>query len=162
MERHWCLTRDGDPVAYELARQHYSVKNPRPKIKQFVGPGEKVVLITECGRAIWAWRKFIDDSKQEGVCCTIFRNLVREIESSLLIREACDIADALWPGERFYTFVSPAKIESHNPGYCFKKAGWTLVRDVCGKPVTTPEGLIILEYVHDSNPRKPSESAQPA
>ena len=143
----WWLTRDGDPVAFALARRHYSAwKNTNPKIRQFVGPGQKVVLRTECGRAVFAWRKFIDDSGQRGICCTIFRNEGCGVESSILIREACVIAHAIWPGERHYTFVDPEKVLSSNPGYCFKKAGWNLVRHDSGKPLRTKRGQLILEF----------------
>jgi hypothetical protein len=147
----WFLTKDGDPIAYELSERHYSTRNRRRKIRQFVGPGEKVVLRTECGSAVWAWRKFIDDTGQSGVCCTIFRNEDRARFNSVeLIRQACGIADAIWPRERRYTFVAPSKVKSANPGYCFKLAGWKLVRDAKGKPVITDKGLLILEYITEA------------
>jgi hypothetical protein len=143
----WLLTRDGDPSGLMLARRHYSAwKNRTPKIKQFVGPGEKVVLITGERDALWVWRKFIDDSGQLGVCCAIFRNEGRH-QSSVLIQQACRIADALWPGERRYTFVDPSKIASGNPGFCFKQAGWRLVRDNGGNPIKTKKGFLILEQI---------------
>lgn len=143
---HWWLTKDGDPIAFAMARRHYSAwKNKTPKIRLFVGPGEKIVLRTESGDALWAWRKFIDDSGQVGVCCTIFRN-EGKIQSSDLIRQACRIADAIWPNQRRYTFVDPERIKSVNPGECFKRAGWRLVRKD-GKPATTKKGQLILELM---------------
>lgn len=33
----------------------------------------------------------------------------------------------LWPGERLYIYVWPAKIKSANPGYYFKKSGWRYI-----------------------------------
>lgn len=149
MEPHWFLTKDGDPVAFVLAKRHYSArKTPNPQIRLFVGPGEKLVLRTESGDAVWAWRKFIDDSGQKGVCCTIFRN-EGEIKSSQLIREACRIAHAIWPSERCYSFIDPCAIRSKNPGACFKRAGWRTVRDVQGNPLKTKSNLLILEYFHE-------------
>jgi len=48
-----------------------SLQTGHPPPKLFVGPGEKLVLRTwECD-AIWVWRKFIDDSGQEGINCAI-------------------------------------------------------------------------------------------
>jgi hypothetical protein len=147
MEPLWWLTRDGDPFAYEMARRHYSAwKNRKPKQRLFVGPGEKVVLRTEDGRAFWAWRwaKYRKD-RQVGVECSHFRNESPN-PSSILIRQACGIADAIWPDQRRFTFIDSKKVASKNPGYCFKLAGWKLVRDECGKPVLTKKGLLILEY----------------
>jgi hypothetical protein len=142
---HWWLTKDGDLVAFEMARRHYSAwKNRTPKIRQFVGPGEKLVLRTWDGDALFVWRRFIDDSGQTGVCCPLFRN-ESAVRSSDLIREACRIADIRWPDLRRYTFVDPGKIRSRNPGCCFRKAGWKVVRDGRGNPVTTKRGLVILE-----------------
>jgi hypothetical protein len=116
----------------------------------FIGPGDKVALITGAGDALWTWRKYIDDSGlgfpgERIVACTIFRN-ESQISSVQLIREACGIADAIWIDRRRYTFVDAAKIKSENPGYCFKLAGWRLVRDEHGKPRLTKKGQLILEY----------------
>jgi hypothetical protein len=105
--------------------------------KLFCGPGEKMVLLTEREDALFVWRKFIDDSGQQGVNCAIFRN-ESGILSSLLIREAMLHAWRRWPGERLYTYVNPRKIRSSNPGCCFKMAGWK----VCG---VSKGGLAILE-----------------
>ena len=92
--------------------------------KLFVGPGEKLVLRTwECD-AIWVWRKFIDDSGQEGINCAIFRNESSH-RSSDLVRQADRIADHCWPGARHYTYVDAEKITSVNPGFCFKAAAHT-------------------------------------
>lgn len=142
----WMLTRDGDPVAYELARRHYSAwKNQKPKQRLFVGPGDRVVLRTEDGRSFWVWRKCkYRDDDQVGVECSHFRN-EGPIPSSELVRQACRIADALWLGERRFTFIDPQAVESKNPGYCFKLAGWKLVRDANGRPLKTKRGFLILE-----------------
>ena len=104
----------------------------------FVGPGQKMVLINHEGTALFVWRKYISDDGQEGVNCAVFRN-ESSVKSSDLILEAEHIARKRWPLERLFTYVNPKKIESINPGYCFKKAGWRTV----GK--TKKRGLVILE-----------------
>jgi len=45
----WNLTKDGDVNFYEfLFKDHYSAgKNRKRKQKQFVGPGENIVLISD-------------------------------------------------------------------------------------------------------------------
>jgi hypothetical protein len=138
--RYWCESRDGDDGARAIYDRHYSryhyVDGRKPKL--FVGPGEKLVMVTETGDALFVWRKFIDASGQHGVNNAVFRNESAVI-SSLLILDAEEIAHRRWPGERLYTYVDPRRIRSTNPGACFKKAGWK----VCG--ITKWKKLIILE-----------------
>ena len=136
----WVPVRDGNPSAWVLFQRHYSkyhYKDGRiPKL--FVGPGEKTVLITQDGLALFVWRKFKDASGQEGVNCSVFRN-ESPLQSSHLILEAEKFAWDRWPGLRLYTYVNSRKIKSSNPGYCFKKAGW----NTCG--TTKVNKLTILE-----------------
>jgi hypothetical protein len=87
---------------------------------------------------VFVWRKFIDDSGQDGVNCAVFRNESNH-RSSTLIRQADAIADYCWPGERHYTYVGPKAVRSSNPGFCFMASGWRR----CG---ATKSGLIVLEY----------------
>ena len=129
VSEHWCLTRDGNSECYAMYRRHYSSrKNRRPKQRQFVGPGESLVLIADDGSAIFVWRKevFRQDS-QVGVNCSIFRNEGGYLSSDL-IKEACSLAWVKWPGQRLFTFVDASQVRhKRDPGRCFKKAGW--VRD---------------------------------
>ncbi|HEX2986071.1 MAG TPA: DNA methyltransferase [Caproiciproducens sp.] len=136
---YWHEYRDGNKKGLELYERHYSAYHYADgrERKLFCGPGEKVVLMTQKQDALFVWRKFIDDSGQKGINCAVFRN-EGKIRSSDLIREAMAIAWERWPGERLYTYVNPEKIESPNPGYCFKMAGWK----GCGR---TKGGLVILE-----------------
>lgn len=135
---YWVEAADGEREAYRMYRRHYSAKkNKRPKIRQFVGPGQKMVLIGLLCPALFAWRKFIDDSGQRGVNCAVFRNESQH-RSSDMIQEAVRFAHARWPGERLYTFVDPGEIRSGNPGLCFLWAGWRR----CGY---TKAGQVILE-----------------
>jgi DNA modification methylase len=136
---YWHKYKDGNQKGLELYERHYSAyqyADGRER-KLFCGPGEKTVLLTHNGDALFVWRKFIDASGQKGVNCAVFRN-ESEILSSELIKEAMAIAWLRWPGERLYTYVNADKILSVNPGYCFKQAGWK----ACGE---TNGGLKVLE-----------------
>ena len=122
----WLPALDGDPRALALYQRHYSCTNFAPVNRQFMPPGEKMVLLTlECN-ALFGWLKNRVEryDKQIGVCCTVFRNESAH-RSSDLIREAMEIAWEKWPGERLFTYVDASKVASVNPGYCFKRAGWT-------------------------------------
>lgn len=135
----WWITKDGDEVSNELYERHYSRRRYKDGrvVKLFCGPGQKIVLRTWEGDALFVWRKFKDDSGQTGINCAIFRN-ESQYQSSDLIRQADAIAYFCWPGERHYTYVNARKVKSINPGYCFKMAGWRQ----CGM---TKGGLTILE-----------------
>lgn len=141
----WQHRKDGDPAGFALYRRHYSAaKNPNPKIRQFVGPGEKMVLMTVANDALFAWRKFIDHGAggQHGVNCAVFRNESSHLSSDL-IREAMGLAWERWPGQRLYTYVSAVATakrrgKANPPGFCFLKAGWR----ECG---STKKGLLVLE-----------------
>ena len=142
----WFPVKDGDPRAFALMKRHYSyqaysdgrrqnLNNPNRML--FVGPGDKMVLMTLCCKALFVWRKFIDKSGQSGVNCAVFRNESKHLSSDLIL-EAEQLARNRWPQEtRFYTYVNDKKIESPNPGYCFKKAGWRQLRK--RKGIEAPE-----------------------
>jgi hypothetical protein len=135
----WWLTKDGDKDCLAMYERHYSAYRYADgrKRTQFVGPGEKVVLRTIDAAAVWVWRKFIDDSGQQGINCAVFRN-ESAYRSSDLIRQADQIADCLWPDSRHYTYINAERVSSRNPGFCFLKAGWQR----CGR---TKGGLLIME-----------------
>ena len=144
----WWITKDGGDVCRKFFDRHYSrqfYKDGR-KPKLFCGPGQKVVLRTWTGDALFVWKKFIDDSGQQGINCAVFRNESHH-KASLLLRQADAIADFCWPGERHYTYVDARRIRSTNPGCCFKVAGWNR----CG---VTKGGLLIFE-------RPPLDTAPP-
>jgi DNA adenine methylase len=133
----WVEVLDGNDTARDVFDRHYS-RRQASLSRQFVGPGQKLVLMTPCARAIFAWRKFISDSGETGVNCAIFRNEGAGLSSDL-VRAADAIADERWPGERHYTYVDPRRVRSTNPGCCFLVAGWRR----CG--VTKKRKLLILE-----------------
>lgn len=140
VEGYWIGVSDGDARGRALFRRHYSYRpyadGRDPRL--FVGPGEKMVLMTLNCDALFVWRKFISGDGQDGVNCSIFRN-ESPILSSVLIAEAEALAWERWPGARLYTYVNADAVQSSNPGYCFKVAGWRR----CG--TTKRHGLHILE-----------------
>lgn len=136
----WLQIKDGNDTARKLFDRHYSryhYKDGR-KSKLFVGPGEKVVLMTSDQSALFVWRKFKSADNQRGVNCAIFRNEGLLLSSNLIL-EAEKIAWQKWPDERLYTYINSKRIRSTNPGYCFQKAGWKR----CG--ITKIHKLIVLE-----------------
>jgi hypothetical protein len=139
---HWFAVPDGTPRARWLYERHYSCVNlkarrRRPKRNLIVGPGEKMVLLTSDGLALFVWRKFRSGDGQQGVNCATFRNEGPYLSSELIL-EAEALAWERWPGERLYTYVNGLKVKSSNPGWCFQCAGWKK----CG---VSKGGLIILE-----------------
>jgi hypothetical protein len=86
----------------------------------------------------------------------VFRN-ESPILSSVLIREACELAWRRWPGARLYTYVDARRVRSPNPGCCFKAAGWR----ACGK--TKCRRLLILESLPAAcrSPEAPSRAVPP-
>ncbi len=139
----WIEVKDGDCRARAIMQRHYSARhyhdgrNPR----LFVGPGQKMVLLTLRCDALFVWRKFIDDAvpHQDGVNCAVFRREAGEL-ASVLIKEAIEIAHQCWPGERLYTYVDPKKIRhKRDPGRCFIKAGFKRC------PYLTKTDKIVLE-----------------
>jgi len=129
------VTRD-DPAAVALYTRHYSCTNRA--VRKMGGPGRYIGLMTLNRDALFLWieERYRFDG-QTGINCSIFRNEGKTL-SSLLIEEACQIAWRKWPGQRLYTYINASKIESDNPGYCFKLAGFK-------KAGRSKTGLILLE-----------------
>lgn len=143
---YWMPIKDGDPRAFAIYKRHYTYKPYRDGRRQLhgyrnrfliAGPGEVMMLLGVDERALFVWRKFIDDSGQQGVNCAVFRN-ESEHRASTLIREAVDLAWQRWPGARLYTYVNAAKLSGSLPGFCFLAARWRH----CGE---TAGGLLIFE-----------------
>lgn len=143
----WVTVTDGNETAFSLFLRHYSAGRHQRKIRQFVGPGQKIVLLTPDARALFVWRREKPEYRldgQLGVNCAVFRNERSSAGlSSDLIRAADAIAWEKWPGERLFTFVAPKKVRhKRDPGRCFIKAGYKL----CGR---TKSGLLIFERLPD-------------
>lgn len=140
-EATWVEVKDGNATGRSMFRRNYSYRPYRdgrdPAL--FVGPGEKMVLLTPDAKALFVWRKFISGDGQQGVNCAVFRNEGQEL-SSRLIEAADRLAWERWPeADRHFTYVNPRKVKSRNPGFCFIRAGWTR----CG--LTKARRLLILE-----------------
>lgn len=154
----WVQVRDGNPTAAALFDRHYS-RNPRcVGERRIAGPGEKLLLLTPCERALIVFRRFRSKdptASLDDINVAIFRNEGAG-RSSDLIRSAVEVARLRWPAaRRYYTYVNPRRVRSTNPGCCFKRAGWR----VCGK--TKTRKLTILELRLDMNTANfPSSGAE--
>lgn len=154
----WVPILDGDPFAAAMYERHYSAlrtlrRRTETGAMLFVGPGQKLILMTPCRRALFAWRvcKFRADDL-EGVECSIFRNEGAGLSSDL-VRAADQLADARWPGRPHFTFVDApltarGRSAASKPGACFIHAGWELLGEVSKK-----RGLNILVRPAASLPR---------
>lgn len=133
---------------------HYSRRTPGSKT--FTGVGREIVLVTSCGRAVWACvyqatpmvrgsgasrgRQGDTDRKARYIWRNMmFRNLGAGL-SSELVKAATERTYEEWikrygslPAERLRTEVDIKRIRSSNPGCCYLKAGWTRDRIVRGK-----------------------------
>lgn len=151
----WIEVRDANHTGGQIFSRHYSKYHYRDGRKpvHFVGPGFKMVLLTEDARALFVWRKFRSMSNEPGINCAVFRN-EGDAKASDLIRDADRIAWDKWPqDDRHYTYVDPRKVQrSRTPGRCFLKAGWKYVLDESGKPkLTKARKLLILEIFRNSS-----------
>lgn len=125
----WCVITKFDPRGAKLADGHYS----RRKVgsPQFMPPGQTLILLTDDELSVFGWWRPHPRSglkamnNLNGWTCTIFRHtgpglaslLILEAERVLLDRHDCGPDGLL-------TYVWDKKVNSPNPGYCFKKAGW--------------------------------------
>lgn len=122
----WIPVKDGNDTGRAIFDGHYSRRHYRDGRKPllYVGPGEKLVLVTPDALGLFIWRKFISDDGQQGVNCAVFRNEGAGL-SSELIRSAMQLASDRWPDERLYTYIDPRKTRrKRDPGRCFLRAGW--------------------------------------
>lgn len=148
--QHWYRVSRRDPRVVDLYSRHYSSKKNNKTMREWrdygiTAPGEDITLLTSDCSALFVWlkQKYVQND-QVGINCVVFRNEGMDL-SSVLILEAEEWAEREWQAERLYTYVDPDEVKSNNPGYCFKKAGWKLVRDENGKPRKTSRGLLIFE-----------------
>lgn len=124
---------------------HYSRRTPGSST--FTGVGQEIVLVSRCGRAVWACvyqktptargtgasrgRDGVEDDRVRFLWRNnVFRNLGAGL-SSYLIREAVKLTRIEWlnrygrlPVERLRTEVDIKAVRSPNPGYCYRMAGW--------------------------------------
>ena len=128
----WRRVTKFDPAAVALADKHYSRR--KPGSRQFMPPGQTIVLLTHDNSALFGWWRPHPTSgiKQmnglDGWTCTIFRNTDPfSIKSSELIcaaEQAITEAGHTVGPDGLITYVWDSKVASVNPGYCFKLAGY--------------------------------------
>lgn len=159
----WLLSSSSDRRALDVVDgtgpfdglgAHYSRRTPGSKT--FTGVGREIVLVTDCGRAVWAvvyqrtpaargtggsrGRTGQVDAKPRYLWRNMmFRNLGAGL-SSELIREALGRTYREWearygalPDERMRTEIDVKAVKSQNPGYCYQMAGWEKGPIVRGK-----------------------------
>lgn len=131
-------TNKFDAECAALADQHYSRRKSSIGSPQFMPPGKTMILRDAEGQIVFGWlHQQNRDDGQEGYNCSIFRNTSTRL-SSEIIQEAEAIAWETWGPARLFTYVDRKNVKG-NPGYCFKKAGWT----VCGE--SKSRKLLLLE-----------------
>lgn len=154
----WLLSWGGDPRALAVVDgtgafaehgPHYSRRSPGSKT--FTGVGREIVLVTACGRAVWAVVYQRTPTAQKGGKVVrrglgkptdtrpryvwrnmMFRNLGAGL-SSALIELATERTYAEWlarygeiPAEPLRTEIDVARVRSGLPGYCYLRAGWKM------------------------------------
>ena len=116
---------------------HYSRRTPGSRT--FTGCGQEIVLLTTCGRAVWACvRQRTPQPKGSRGAKTpwvfrnmLFRNLGAGLSSDLIraalakTRVEWERRYGHWPVEPLRTEVDVRKVKSSNPGYCYMRAGWS-------------------------------------
>lgn len=116
-----------DAECAALADRHYSRRTIGAR--QFCYSGRKLVLRDMTGDVLFVWM-FPDPAMrmdgQTGYNNALFRNESMR-RSSDIILEAERHAVAKWGPNRAYTYIDATKVQSTNPGYCFKCAGWRRV-----------------------------------
>ena len=98
-------------------------------------PGQTIVLLSDDERAVWGWWRPHPNSglramnNLDGWSCTIFRNEGPTRSSDLILSaEQMLLAAGVTIGpDGFLTYVYDRKIQSQNPGYCFKCARWSAI-----------------------------------
>lgn len=150
----WLLSSSSDRRALDVvdgtgvcagAGPHYSRRTPGSKT--FTGVGQEIVLVSICGRAVWACvRQKTPMARGTGASRgrdgdtdhrarflwrnMMFRNLGAGLSSDLII-EATAVTYREWerrygalPAERLRTEIGIDAVRSTNPGFCYLKAGW--------------------------------------
>lgn len=150
----WLLSSSSDPRALAVVDglgvftgqgPHYSRRSPGSKT--FTGVGREIVLVTDCGRAVWACvyqrtptargsggsrgrAGSVDQRPRYLWRNMLFRNLGAGLSSELITLATAETY-LQWtrrygslPAERLRTEIGVAQVRSTNPGFCYLIAGW--------------------------------------
>ena len=150
---HWFEVSKANRQARRMADRHYSYwrHHNRPMSNEVGPPGQKIILLTENGDAVWGSHRPHPDANIEradglsGMFCFIYRNEGYPVSSSVLIREAVGLTAARWGVDTFWTYVATDQIASEIPGYCFRRAGFR--RDKSYHSNRLPLGPMIRLYM---------------
>lgn len=134
-----------------MVRNHYShrdniEKRPRTeKTSKTWWSNARLAVFSDPERTyVFAWQWPRDGYRKDGQ--NGFNNILFHRSdrcpyqaSDIIIAAVCAAFDH-WGENRCYTYVDAEKVQSSNPGYCYKKAGWKLLRiSANGKPLITLE-----------------------
>lgn len=160
---YWTLSSSSDPRALAVVDgtgpfaefgPHYSRRTPGSKT--FTGVGQEIVLVTACGRAVWAVVRQktpmrrgsgasrgrsgqTDDAARYVWRNMLFRNLGAGLSSELIMRATYEtyfqwiVRYGELPSEELRTEVDIKRVKSSNPGYCYLRAHYVRDRVVRGK-----------------------------
>ncbi|NER33159.1 MAG: hypothetical protein F6J93_03650 [Oscillatoria sp. SIO1A7] len=90
-------------------------------------PGKSIIILNEDEGWLYCWNR--QEYRRDGLGglpeCTLFRNEGKRLSSEIILECEKVLVECHpnWPRCAF-TYVDPRFVESPNPGYCFKKAGW--------------------------------------
>ena len=124
----WTVSHKADKNGCKLADGHYSRRHVGAP--QFMPPGETLVLVAEDLAVFGWWRPHPASGLRsmnglDGWTCSIFRNVGAGLSSDLILQAERVLADRSTCGpDGLLSYVWDKKIQSKNPGYCFKCAGW--------------------------------------
>jgi hypothetical protein len=136
-----------EPAILEIVRAHYShrdniEKRPRTeKTSKTWWSNARLVVFSDVERTLvfaWQWPKDgIRKDGQNGYNNTLFhRSEQCSYKASDIILAAERAVVDHWGPNRAYTYVDADKIQSVNPGYCYKMAGWKFIKvSKSGKPL---------------------------
>ena len=125
----WRMSWRADPHARVVLDRHYSRVSPGHK--QFVAPGRSLVFVSGSPvDAVWVGlqQEFSTHDWPGAWMCTHFRNEGPVLSSTLILQALAAMRWAWGDASRgLITFVDPRFVNSTNPGYCFKAAGFSRV-----------------------------------
>ena len=128
----WIVVPKFTPAGARLADGHYSRRTIGSP--QFMPPGQTLVLLTPDCLAVFGWWRPHPDSgivamnKLDGWTCTIFRNTGPVLSSELILAAEAELMGRYECGPSgLLTYVWDSKVQSRNPGYCFKRSGWKAI-----------------------------------